>query len=66
MAGPLPEPQFIRIGDAVHRFSLSRSIFDRALAAGDLRRFKRGHAVLLELAEVEAWVRSGAKPEPRA
>ena len=50
----------------MHRFSLSRSTFDSALAAGELTRVKRGRAVLLELAEVEMWTRSGAQAQKRS
>ena len=55
-------PAFIRINDAVQRFSLSRSTFNRALASGELTRIKRGSSVLLEREEVERWVRGGAEP----
>lgn len=50
-------PRFVRIADAIIMYSLSRATFDRALAAGELTRHKRGSAVLLEVAELEAWVR---------
>jgi excisionase family DNA binding protein len=62
MASHIPAPAFIRINDAVQRYSLSRSTFNRALASGDLTRIKRGASVLLEREEVERWVRAGAEP----
>lgn len=64
MLSSLLTPVFIRIriGDAVRRYSLSRSTFNRALASGELTRFKRGGSVLLEREEVERWVRAGAEP----
>ena len=62
MAGFDDVPIFIRIDDAVRRYSLSRSTFNRALAAGELTRHKRGGSVLLERVEVERWVRAGAEP----
>ena len=54
-------PTFIRPREAVDRFGLSRSTFDRALTRGELTRHKKGSATLLELAEVEAWIRDGAQ-----
>lgn len=62
MAGREQSPAFIRINDAVQRYSLSRSTFNRALASGELTRIKRGSSVLLEREEVERWVRAGADP----
>ncbi|SFI65072.1 hypothetical protein SAMN04488095_1469 [Jannaschia pohangensis] len=50
-------PRFVRIADATQMYSLSRATFDRALAGGDLTRYKRGSAVLLEVAELDAWIR---------
>lgn len=55
-------PDFIRINDAVQRFSLSRSTFNRALAAGELTRIKRGGAVLLDAEEVRRWVLGDVSP----
>ena len=62
MAGIGDVPTFIRIDEAVRRCSLSRSTFNRALAAGELTRIRRGRSVLLEREEVERWVRAGAEP----
>ena len=62
MATPDVFPTFLRINDAVARYSLSRSTFNRALASGELTRIKRGSSVLLEREEVERWVRAGAEP----
>ena len=62
MPGSTSTPAFLRINDAVARYSLSRSTFNRALAAGELTRIKRGSSVLLEREEVERWVRAGAEP----
>lgn len=56
------QPKYIRIADAQKRYSLSRSTFNRALASGELTRIKRGGAVLLDLAEVEAWIVAGTQP----
>ncbi|MCK0101190.1 hypothetical protein [Pseudohalocynthiibacter sp. F2068] len=49
-------PKYIRINDAVARYSLSRSTFNRALKNGDLPSIKKGKAVLLEVAKVDAWI----------
>ena len=62
MGSSLSDPTFIRIDEAVQRYSLSRSTFNRALAAGELTRIGRGRSVLLEREEVERWVRAGAEP----
>ena len=62
MPGSTSIPAFLRINDAVARYSLSRSTFNRALASGELTRIKRGSSVLLEREEVERWVRAGAEP----
>lgn len=60
MTGHDQRPHFIRMNDAVWRYSTSRSTLNRALAAGELTRFKRGSTVLLEVEELERWVRAGA------
>lgn len=50
-------PKFIRIADAQVIYSISRNTICRALDSGELTRNKRGRAVLLEVAELDAWVR---------
>lgn len=57
MQSPQIAPRFVRIADATMMYSLSRATFDRALAAGDLTRYKRGSAVLLDVGELDAWIR---------
>ena len=49
-------PKYIRINDAVVRYSLSRSTFNRALKSGDLTAIKKGTAVLLEVEAVDRWI----------
>ena len=49
-------PKYIRINDAVARYSLSRSTFNRALKSGDLVAMKKGAAVLLEVETVDRWI----------
>lgn len=55
-------PLFIRIADAVTRYSVSVSTINRALRNGELTRHKRGRCTLLELAEADAWARGEAQP----
>ena len=56
MAEDKTKPKYIRINDAVTRYSLSRSTINRALKSGDLASIKKGGAVLLEVSEADRWV----------
>ena len=59
MAHDTTIPKFIRINDAVARYSLSRSTFNRALQSGELTGIKKGTALLLEVAELDRWIIGG-------
>ena len=53
----MTEVVFIRPKEAAARASLSLVTINRALDRGELTRIKRGSAVLIEVAEFDAWVR---------
>ena len=54
-----PEVKFIRVKDAMRIASLSRTSLDRAFADGELRKYKRGRAVLINAQEFQTWIESG-------
>jgi excisionase family DNA binding protein len=63
------DPKFVRVVDATHRYSLSRSTIERAIAAGEITRHKRGRLTLLEVAELDAWITGRSRdtaPQPVA
>ena len=55
--------KYIRIKDAVLRYSLSRSTINRALKSGELPSIKKGGAVLLEVTEADRWITGGETEE---
>lgn len=50
------QAKYIRINDAVERYSLSRSTFNRAIKAGEITYVKKGRAVLLNVAALDHWI----------
>jgi len=56
----MPIQKYIRISDAVERYSLSRSTFYRAIKSGEITPIKKGRAVLLEIEALDRWINSEA------
>jgi len=50
------QAKYIRINDAVVRYSLSRSTFNRAIKAGEITPIKKGRAVLLDIEALDRWI----------
>lgn len=58
--------RYERISDLCSRGSVSPATVYRALKAGDLTRYKRGRATLIDVAESDAWLRGEiASADPR-
>ena len=56
-------PRYERISDLCDRGRVSPATVYRALKAGDLTRYKRGRATLIDAAEADAWLRGEIAPE---
>jgi predicted DNA-binding transcriptional regulator AlpA len=58
-------PQYlIRLTDAIDRYGLSRSTFDKAHKEGHVRKRKLARAAFVDTREIEAWINAGpAEPE---
>jgi len=48
---------YLRPRTAAERFSVSVATINRALRSGELTRIKRGRCTLIDVAELDAWVR---------
>ena len=55
-------PRYERISDLCKRSGLSPATVYRALGSGDLTRYKRGRATLIDVAEVNDWLRGDIAP----
>ncbi|MEP2531080.1 hypothetical protein [Shimia sp.] len=46
----------IRLGDAIERYGLSRTTFDKAHNEGHIRKRKLARAAFVDTCEIEAWI----------
>ncbi|CUK08403.1 putative transcriptional regulator [Shimia thalassica] len=51
----------IRLTDAIKRYGLSRSTFDKAHNEGHIRKRKLARAVFVDTREIEAWINGESK-----
>ena len=55
------EQHLIRFNDAIKRYGLSRSTFDKAHNEGHIRKRKLARAVFVDTREIEAWINGESK-----
>jgi len=56
------DPKYIRIKQAVERYSLSRSTIYRAIDKGELTPVKKGKCLLFSIEELDRWIMSDSIP----
>ncbi len=57
MADQITNPKnLIRLKDAIERYSLSRSTFDRAANAGAITKHTLGRAAFVDTHQIDAWI----------
>ena len=54
-------PNLIRFAEAITRYQLSRSTFDKASNEGHITKHKRNRAVFLDTLEIDAWLMGESK-----
>lgn len=58
----MAESQYlIRLTDAIKRYGLSRSTFDKAHNEGHIRKRKLARAAFVDTREIEAWINGESK-----
>lgn len=50
------EPKLIRLSEAIDRYALSRTTFDKAANEGHIRKHKLARAVFVDTREIDAWI----------
>jgi predicted DNA-binding transcriptional regulator AlpA len=49
-------PNLIRLPEAIKRYNLSRTTFDKATNEGLIRKYKLARAVFVDTREIDAWI----------
>ncbi len=50
------KPELIRLSEAIERYRLSRTTFDKAHNEGRIRKHKLARAVYVDAREIDAWI----------